>query len=89
MFVGINASNRAGELWQDLRNASKSNPYILLSGDNLTVPPFLSEAGIAAEGTYIITGGIPVSEYKGAAAELAERYRKKYQEEPTFYAINV
>lgn len=87
VFVGINASNRAGQLWQDLRAASQDNPFKLMAGDNLTVPPFLDEAGNAAEGTYIITGGVPVSVYKGAAAQWAERYRKKYNEEPTFYAI--
>lgn len=87
VFVGINASNRAGQLWQDLRAASQDDPFILMAGDNLTVPPFLDEAGVAAEGTYIITGGIPLSVYKGAAAEFVERYREKYKEEPTFYAI--
>lgn len=87
VFVGINASNRAGQLWQDLRSASQDHPFILMAGDNLTVPPFLDEAGVAAERTYIITGGIPLSEYKGAAAAWAERYREKYNEEPTFYAI--
>lgn len=87
VFVGINASNRAVEFWKELRNASKDHPFILTAGDNLTVPPFLDEAGSAAEGTYIITGGLPISEYKGAAAEWAQRYRKKYNEEPTFYAI--
>lgn len=87
VFVGINASNRAGLLWQDLRASSQDNPFILMSGDNLTVPPFLDEAGVAAEGTYIITGGIPLPVYKGAAAEWAERYREKYKEEPTYYAI--
>lgn len=87
VFVGINPSNRAGQLWQDLRAASQEDPFILMAGDNLTAPPFLDEAGVAAEDTYIITGGIPLSVYKGAAAKWVERYREKYKEEPTFYAI--
>jgi branched-chain amino acid transport system substrate-binding protein len=87
VFVGINASNNAGRLWQDLRASPHGDDLILMGGDNLTALTFLKEAGNAAENTYIVTGGVPPQMYQGKAAEWAEKYRKKYKTEPTFYAI--
>lgn len=87
VFVGINASNNAGRLWQDLRASSHGDELTLMGGDNLTALTFLKEAGDAAEKTYVITGGVPPQMYQGKAAEWAEKYREKYKTEPTFYAI--
>lgn len=87
VFVGINASNNAGKLWQDLRASPNGDKLTLMGGDNLTALTFLKEAGKAAEGTYVITGGIPPLMYKKAAAEWSKRYRAKYKAEPTFYSI--
>jgi len=87
VFVGINASNNAGRLWQDLRASAHGDELTLMGGDNLTALTFLKEAGNAAEKTYVITGGLPPQMYQGKAAEWAKKYREKYKAEPTFYAI--
>lgn len=87
VFVGINASNNAGKLWQDLRTSPNGKKLVLMGGDNLTALTFLKEAGDAAENTYVITGGVPPQRYQGKAAEWAEAYKEKYNAEPTFYAI--
>lgn len=84
IFVGINPSNRAGQLWKDLRTYNQS---ILMGGDSLTASTFLKEADVDAEGTYVITGGTPPVMYKGAAADWAARYQQMYNEEPGFYTI--
>lgn len=87
VFVGINASNNAGLLWRYLRTSSLADQLTLMGGDNLMAPLFLEQAKEAAEGTYITSGGIPLSHYTEAQSKWAQKYREKYNEEPSFYAI--
>jgi len=87
VFVGINASNNAGLLWKHLRTSSLADRLTLMGGDNLMAPLFLQQAKDAAEGTYITSGGIPLSHYTGTQSTWADKYREKYNEDPSFYAI--
>jgi len=79
-FGGI-IENNAAQLVKDKLGAGMSNDDILFIGpDGVFVDTFLSQAGEAAEGSYVTFGGLPESELSAKGQQFVQEYESKYDE---------
>ncbi|MCA1848018.1 MAG: branched-chain amino acid ABC transporter substrate-binding protein [Actinobacteria bacterium] len=79
-FGGI-IENNAAQLIKDKVGAGMSNEDVAFIGpDGVYVDTLLSQAGDAAEGSYITFGGLPESELSGEGQEFVKNFEQKYDE---------
>ena len=80
-FGGI-IENNAAQLVKDKLGAGMSNDDVLFIGpDGIFVDTFLSQAGAAAEGSYVTFGGLPESELTAKGQQFVQEYESKYDDE--------
>ena len=80
-FGGI-IENNAAQLVKDKVGAGMSNDDVLFIGpDGVFVDTFLSQAGEAAEGTYITFGRLPESELSAKGQQFVQEYESRYDDE--------
>src|SRR5205085_9857621 len=78
--------NHAGKLWQGLRSIVGDKAK-LMGSDGIAENAFITDAGDAAEGTYVTFGGLPPDKLTGAGADWYKKYKAKYNAEPEVYAV--
>jgi branched-chain amino acid transport system substrate-binding protein len=80
-FGGI-IENNAAQLIKDKVGAGMSNDDVLFIGpDGIFVDTLLSQAGTAAEGTYVTFGGLPESELSAKGQQFVQEYESRYDDE--------
>jgi branched-chain amino acid transport system substrate-binding protein len=80
-FGGI-IENNAAQLVKDKVGAGMSNDDVLFVGpDGIFLDTFLSQAGEAAEGSYITFGGLPESELTAKGQQFVQEYESRYDDE--------
>ncbi len=87
IYFGGTTQSKGGQLAMDMKNVGLQAK--LMVPDGCMEDAFIESAGAdTLEGRcYVTFGGIPPSEYEGAALQFAEKYRAKFNEEPQAYAI--
>jgi branched-chain amino acid transport system substrate-binding protein len=84
-FGGI-IENNAGQLVKDKVGAGMSNEDVAFIGpDGIFVDTFITQAGDAAEGSYITFGGLPPRELSAEGREFVETYESKYDDNVQAY----
>src|ERR671921_2994360 len=79
-FGGI-IENNAGQLIKDKVGAGMSNDDVLFIGpDGIFVDTLLSQAGNAAEGSYVTFGGVPPSTLSAEGQEFVQQFEKEHGE---------
>src|ERR671921_2924348 len=80
-FGGI-IENNAAQLIKDKVGAGMSNDDVLFIGpDGIFVDTLLSQAGAAAEGTYVTFGGLPESELSAKGQQFVQEYESRYDDD--------
>jgi branched-chain amino acid transport system substrate-binding protein len=80
-FGGI-IENNAAQLVKDKLGAGMSNDDVLFIGpDGIFLDTFLSQAGEAAEGSYITFGGLPESELTEKGQQFVQEYESQYDDD--------
>jgi branched-chain amino acid transport system substrate-binding protein len=86
IYYGGITQNNAGQLVKDMRNVGMTETKFM-GPDGIQEQAFIEAAGKDGEGVYATFGGLPFSEFKGAAKEWYDSYKAKYNSEPEPYAI--
>jgi branched-chain amino acid transport system substrate-binding protein len=80
-FGGI-IENNAAQLIKDKVGAGMSNDDVLFIGpDGIFLDALLSQAGAAAEGTYVTFGGLPESELSAKGQQFVQEYESRYDDD--------
>src|SRR5215210_272591 len=80
-FGGI-IENNAAQLIKDKVGAGMSNDDVLFIGpDGIFLDALLSQAGAAAEGTYVTFGGLPESELSAKGQQFVQEYESRYEDD--------
>ena len=80
-FGGI-IENNAAQLIKDKVGAGMSNDDVLFIGpDGIFLDTLLTQAGEAAEGTYVTFGGLPESELSAKGQQFVQEYESRYDDD--------
>jgi len=80
-FGGI-IENNAAQLIKDKVGAGMSNDDVLFIGpDGIFLDTLLTQAGAAAEGTYVTFGGLPESELSAKGQQFVQEYESRYDDD--------
>ncbi|MDX2272583.1 MAG: branched-chain amino acid ABC transporter substrate-binding protein [Cyanobacteriota bacterium] len=86
IYYGGITQNNAGQLVRDMRNVGMAETKFM-GPDGIQEQAFIEASGKDGEGVYATFGGLPFSEFTGAAKTWYDNYKAKYNSEPEPYAI--